>query len=106
MKKSELKKIIKEEIKNAFILAEFEKINSDSEENKESFLSKLYQWLIRGDLKKAISMMQNDPVLNKMEQNLKELEKELAKKILNDEKMLELIYQAIQQVKKQKEKNK
>lgn len=97
MNTSEFKKLVKEELKKAM-----SEMNNPEEETKNSLISQIYQWIIKGDMKSAQQAMQNDPELLKLANNVEVLKKELLHRMAKDEKMLELVYNAIQDIKKRK----
>jgi hypothetical protein len=99
MKEKEFRKLIREEIKNLLN----ENLNAIiSKQEKENIILQIYQWIIKGDMKKAVTAMQNDPTLLKLANNVEALKNELLKRMAQDDKMLELISQSINRLKAQK----
>ncbi len=101
MKEKEFRKLVKEEIKK--ILYEDVDIKSNPNNiNKESILSQIYQWIIRGDMDKAAKAMQNDPTLVKLANNIDALKKELVRRMENDKATYDLFANAIETIKKRR----
>ncbi len=98
MKEKEFRRIVREEIRK--IMSEDSNIIPKKE--KESIISQIYQWIIRGDMQKAVTAMQNDPTLLKLANNVEALKNELLKRMAKDDKMLQLISQSIDRLKAKK----
>ena len=105
MKEKEFRKIVKEEIKKILDEAKVPDYVTGvtKSEPMGGIISQIYQWIIRGDMEKAIAAMQNDPVLIKLASNVETLKKELIKRMSHDDKMLELVAQSVERLKKQRD---
>ena len=85
MKEKEFRKIVKEEIQNILL-----------ETTKGDVVSKIYQWIIQGDMKKAMAALQYDPELVKLAKNTELLTKELLRRISNDKKFKDFLLKTIE----------
>ena len=96
MKEQEFRKMVREEIQH--ILFE----ESPFEENKENLISQIYQWIIRGDMDKAMKAMQNDPELLKLAKNVDDLKAELLKRMAGDDVFMSLLANSVRRLKAKK----
>ena len=99
MKKNDFRKMVREEIKKVL----FEDIPYGKENEKSNIISQIYQWIIRGDMEKAMKAMQNDPTLLKLAKNVDDLKHELLKRMSKDEKMLELISNSVKRLRQKRD---
>ena len=97
MKEKEFRKLVREEIKSIL-----EDIPSETPSKKGDLISQIYQWIIQGDMEKAVTAMQNDPTLMKLANNVELLKKELIKRMSQDKGMMDLISQSIDNLRKQR----
>lgn len=92
MKEKEFRKIVKEEIRNIL-----------SETTKGDIISQIYMWIIKGNMRKAMQAMQNDPELMRLANNVEELKKELLKRMSEDDNFGEFLLKTVKQMKNSRE---
>ena len=85
MKEKEFRKIVREEIQTLL-----------SETTKGEILSKIYQWIIKGDMEKAMTALKYDPELMKLAKNIEELQKELLSRMSKDKKFTDFLLKTIE----------
>lgn len=59
MKENEFRKLVREEVRTIL-----------SETSKGDVISKIYQWIIQGDMEKAMTALKYDPELMKLANNV------------------------------------